>query len=191
MIILLNGLSRGGKDTVANHLEVRYSFVHSKIASHLKQCVSYMFDIPIECLEDDRKNKVIPEYDKTPRDILKFFGTDVGQYKLEELLPGTNRCFWVNRLIRDMKHMPPSTNFVVSDYRFTHERQAFQKAFPDHEIFVLKVIPKYEGFVMPEDHESERPLPSDFDIENYDINVMKENIDHLMINQLKYKRITV
>ena len=183
MIVLLNGLSRGGKDTVANHLARNYGFHHMKISTCLKNCVSQMFDIPLEHLENDQKDKIDDRYNKTPRDILKFVGTDFGQIHLEELLPGTKRCFWVNRMIDEMKKTR-FQRFVVSDYRFLHEYNALKNAFPAHTVHVFKIVPNYYGYTNPPAHESETPLRADYIIYNTYKTKLYEDIDDL-INNLK------
>ena len=191
MILLLNGLSRGGKDTVANHLSNVFDFSHIKISTHLKNCVSQMFDIPIEHLENDQKDVIIKKYNKTPRDILKYVGTDFGQFHMEELLPGTNRCFWVNKMIYDMKENA-HRNFVISDYRFAHEHAALQNAFPLHALYVLQIVPNFVGSIPPSAHVSETPLPADYTIYNEDINKLKNDVNEIItwislshINNLK------
>lgn len=177
-IILLHGLSRCGKDSVAEHISKNYPFEHVKVASHLKECVSKVFNIQLQCLEDDRKDMIDPYYNKTPREIMKFFGTDIGQYKLEELLPGTERCFWINHLI--YHQMNRNTNYVISDYRFIHEYKALKQGFPRHNIIIIKIIPEFDGFVPPSEHESERSLGADYTVHNRDLSELYLDIDRIM-----------
>jgi len=178
-IILLHGLSRCGKDSVAEYIsQSYYGFEHVKVSSHLKECVSKMFCIPLQCFDDDRKDVIDVYYNKTPRDIMKFFGTDIGQYKLEELLPGTDRCFWINHLI--YQQMKQNTNYVISDYRFIHEYKALKQNFPRHNIIVIKIIPEFDGFVHPSDHESERSLGADYTVHNRNLQELYLDIDEIM-----------
>ena len=158
MIVLLNGLSRSGKDTVAKYLERSFNFTHLKISTPLKQAVSHMFGIPLEHLEDHRKDNLC-KYGVTPRQLLKFMGTDVGQHQIEHILPGTNRCFWINRL---MLNINEHCNYVVSDYRFIHEYDAIRNKFPHTPLRVIRVVPQYPQFKQPENmDESELTLPFD------------------------------
>tara|TARA_Y100000389_G_C17256583_1_gene410829 strand:- start:230 stop:661 length:432 start_codon:yes stop_codon:yes gene_type:complete len=141
-----------------------------------------MFSIPIQRFEDDRKDVIDAYFNKTPRDIMKFFGTDVGQYKLEEFLPGLQRCFWINHLITHV--MQVDTNYVISDYRFDHEYDALKKAFPLHKIVVIKIIPMFVGFTAPTVHESEYSLVADYTVFNRDLKKLFIDIDKIM-NEIK------
>ena len=174
MIVLLNGLSRSGKDTVAKYMTERHAFTHLKISTPLKETVSCMFGIPLEHLEDSRKDAPCA-FGVTPRQLLKFMGTDVGQYHIDRVLPGTNRRFWINRLLHDMnKH----DNYVVSDYRFLHEYEAIKHAFPNKPMYVLRVVPQYSQFERPVDmDESEQALPSDHVLYNRDTKDLRAQID--------------
>lgn len=180
MIVLLNGLSRSGKDTVAKYMSEHHGFIHSKISTYLKDAVSCMFGIPIHHFEDSRKDKMTT-YGVTPRQMLKFIGTDVGQYKIEELLPGTNKCFWINRTIKDMSE---DRNYVVSDYRFPHEYDAIRRSFPYKSVYVIRVVPLYSEFKQPvEIDESEQPLPCDHIL--YNLN--KKELYHQISKFIKNK----
>lgn len=165
MIVLLNGLSRSGKDTVAKMMVSEMAMYHVKISNHLKRAVSAMFGFSIDELEDHRKDKPTDMYPgTTPRDIMKFLGTDVGQYEINKLLPGIGRSFWVNRLIREMD---PRLDYVVSDYRYPHEWCAFETHFPNVPIVRVRVVAGYPGYTKPEkmDH-SEQVLACDHIIHN-------------------------
>lgn len=174
MIVLLNGLARSGKDTAARCMAECHGFTHLKISAPLKEAVSCMFGIPLEHLEDSRKDTP-SAFGVTPRQLLKFLGTDVGQYHIEKVLPGTNRCFWINRLIHDMNE---HENYVVSDYRFLHEYDAVKHAFPNKPVYVLRVVPRFPQFEKPVDmDESEQALPSDHVLYNRDTKNLRAQID--------------
>jgi hypothetical protein len=181
MIVLLNGLARSGKDTVARYMTERYGFAHSKISAPLKEAVSCMFGIPLEHLEDSRKDSPTAFGAVTPRQLLKFMGTDVGQYHIEKVLPGTNRRFWIHRLIQSMDELD---NYVVSDYRFIHEYDAIKHAFPNTPVYVLRVVPQYPQFERPVDmDESERALPFDHVLYNSDTENLQGQIDEFLKNK--------
>ena len=182
MIILLNGLSRCGKDTVARYLHETYNFEHIKISKKVKEVVSVMFDIPKDQLEDDRKDSVNSEYNVTPRDIMKFIGTHVGQYELNKLIPHMGRSFWICSAI---KHMHIDSKYVISDYRFPHEYDSLKKAFPSKRIIVVKIKPQFQGFISPKViDETELQLNYDYILVNDNISQLHTYIDNL-INTLK------
>lgn len=176
MIILLNGLSRSGKDTVARLLVEMHSMRHVKIADPLKQTVSAMFGIPMDHLEDDRKDLPCVDYPSvTPRDLMKFIGTDVGQLGLERVLPGVQRGFWIRRLIQSME--PLQHDYVVSDYRYPHEYEALRSAFSCVPIVRVRVVPQFDAFEMPKklDH-AEQILACDRIIYNKNMESLRETI---------------
>lgn len=185
MIVLLNGLSRSGKDTVAKLMVSTMNMRHVKISENLKRATSAMFGISMDELEDHRKDQPSVAFPNvTPRDILKFLGTDVGQYEINKLIPNTGRSFWVNRLIRDMN---PASNYVVSDYRYPHEWAAFDTHFPNVPIIRVRVVAKYPGYKMPQkmDH-SERLLACDYTIHNHNIDQLQKDVILLNETLLKF-----
>lgn len=179
MIVLLNGLSRSGKDTAAKVFVDKHSLCHVKISKTVKDVVSAMFGIPHEALEDKRKD--LPVNEKTcqisPRDMMKFIGTHVGQFEIERLLPGTNRCFWINRLIDNMN---TKTSYVISDYRYQHEYVALTMAFPETPMFRVRLKPEFPAFSPPavlDDTETE--IPYDYLLVNKDPEQLQLDIGKL------------
>jgi len=182
MIILLHGLSRCGKDTVANILVNRFDFAHLKIAAHLKRCAAILFEIPVEHFETNEKDLVHSKWNCTPRQILKFLGTDVFQFKIEELVPDLKRRFWIDHLhTRIAENRANQKSIVISDYRFPHEREYLKDRFPTETIAVVRILPLFEGFVPPKElDESENRLPVDFEIENKNRETLDENIEEML-----------
>ena len=183
MIVLLNGLSRSGKDTVARVLSDQHAMHHVKISKTVKDVVSVMFGVSPGELEDERKDKPFKNQPFCPRDMMKFIGTHVGQFEIERLLPGTNRCFWINRLIDTID---PIQNYVISDYRYPHEYVALKMAFPKTPVFRVRLKPEFPGFVQPtilDDTETE--IPYDYLLVNNDPVQLRNDINSLF-NKLKF-----
>jgi dephospho-CoA kinase len=179
MIVLLNGLSRSGKDTVAKYLSVKYAFEHIKISEKVKDVVSVMFDITKEELEDDRKDMICPDLGVTPRDMMKFIGTHVGQYELNKVLPDIGRCFWIKSAMKQMKE--ENKRYVISDYRFPHEYDCLTNQFPQRKIVVVKIVPEFSGFIPPQViDETEMQLEYDYLLKNNTILQLHKDIDHMM-----------
>lgn len=179
MIILLNGLSRSGKDTVAKYLSRKYAFEHIKISEKVKDVVSVMFDITKEELEDHRKDKVRSDYGVTPRDLMKFIGTHVGQYELNKVLPKIGRCFWIKSAMKKMTE--ENNKYVISDYRFPHEYEFLNSEFPNRKIVVVKIVPEFTGFVKPAImDETEMQMKNDYILKNITIEQLYNDIDYMM-----------
>ena len=189
MILLLHGLSRSGKDTVATRLVSSFGFEHLKIAGHLKRSASLLFGIPESHFETGEKDVVHRKWERTPREILKFLGTDVFQFQIETLLPGSARCFWINYLHDDITRLQSmKKHIVISDYRFPHELGSLRIRFPQETIRVIHVTPKYIGYRAPILlDESERRLPHDFEIENRTVEELYRQLDSLVEELIRTK----
>lgn len=177
MIVLLNGLSRSGKDTAAKVFVEKHSLCHVKISKTVKDVVSAMFGVPLGALEDERKDRKDLRQQISPRDMMKFIGTHVGQLEIERLLPGTNRCFWINRLI---DRMDPNKSYVISDFRYPHEYVALKRAFPNTPVFRVRLKPEFASFSPPavmDDTETE--MPYDYLLVNKDPQQLQKDIEKL------------
>ena len=189
MILLLHGLSRSGKDTVATRLVSSFDFEHLKIAAHLKRSASLLFGIPESHFETSEKDIPHLKWGRSPREILKFLGTDVFQFQIETLLPGSARCFWINYLHDDIARLQSvKRNIVISDYRFPHELASLRIRFPQATIRVIRVTPKYIGYRVPMAlDESEKRLPHDFEIENITKEDLYRQVDSLVEELIRRK----
>ena len=154
---------------------------HLKISSHLKRCASLLFDVPLQDFEERQKDDPHPKWGRTPRQILKYLGTDVFQYNIESFLPGRNRCFWIDYLHKDIaRQLALGMSVVISDYRFEHELFSLRRRFPKEDLYVLRVLPCYAGFVGPAHmDESEEPLPFDSEIRNVTMDQLHRDPDAL------------
>lgn len=133
-IIAICGIKRSGKDTIADHIISKYDYEKIKLADPLKFAVQKLFNFTDDQVGDsDDKDKIDPNWDITPRQVMQFFGTEVMQYKIQELLPTIGRKFWINSLIKNIK---PMKNYIISDLRFQHEYEELRK----HNVFIIKVI---------------------------------------------------
>lgn len=135
IIIALVGKRRVGKDVVAKYLETMHGFTHVKVAHKLKETIKVMFDLQDENVESSIKDDVDDRYGVSPRQIMQFVGTEIGQFKLQELLPNIGRTFWIKSLCNYMKNK--SKNFVISDIRFIHEVKELYDNFSN--VLVLKI----------------------------------------------------
>lgn len=124
MIVGLVGRRGVGKDTVADHLCERYGFVNLKFAGPLKEAIKALFGLTSDHVDGPLKEVVLPAWGVSPRRLMQFFGTEVMQMKLQELLPHVGTSHAVRRLQAELDRMGPVAHVVVSDVRFTHEVDA-------------------------------------------------------------------
>ena len=160
-VVLLCGFKRSGKDTIAKVLQQHYGYTHLKIATPLKEGLKAMFNFTDQQLEGDEKDKLVPSLNKTPRDVMKFVGTDLFQMEIQKFMPHVGRNFWVNSVISRIEQAPSEQKrTVISDLRFHHEIRAFMAMWQqrpyDMQVSVVKVIrnnsPRYYNV---DKHESE------------------------------------
>lgn len=126
-ILLLAGTKRSGKDTVADYLVDTFQFKKLSFAAPLKAVCKDIFDLTAGQLDGDNKDSVDSRYNKTPRQIVQYFGTDLMQFELMKFMPEMGRLVWVQKLMRDIGH----SNVVISDMRFKHEYDAVYAMYPE------------------------------------------------------------
>lgn len=134
-IIAICGPKRSGKDTIANYIVAKYGYKHFKIASKLKDVCGLLFGFTQEQMEDDTKDIIDTKYNITPRKAMQFVGTEMMQYKIQELLPNVKRNFWINLLMQEIQK---ESHVVISDMRFLHEYETMCKESDLHVIQVSK-----------------------------------------------------
>lgn len=120
MIIAIIGKRRSGKDTVANYIEEEYGFKHLKISFKLKKLCKLLFNFSDEQLESNSKEIIDERWGISPRTAMQFIGTDIFQYKIQELMPYINRKFWIHSFENEYL-LNNDKNIVISDLRFLHE----------------------------------------------------------------------
>lgn len=120
-IIAICGLKRSGKDTIADYLCQHYGYTKIRIANPLKQGLKAMFGFTDEQLESDLKDVVDDRWGVEPRKIMQFIGTEVMQFKINEVMPSIGRSFWIKSLIEEHIKKDNGQLFVIPDLRFKHE----------------------------------------------------------------------
>ena len=129
-IILLSGSKRCGKDTFAKYLQENYDYNHVKITSKLKYCIKLLFNLEDKDFEQ-KKEELNPNWNTTPRRLMQFIGTDIFQYKIQELIPHIGRNFWIQSLFNEelLYNLINNANYkiVISDLRFLHELNEIEK----------------------------------------------------------------
>lgn len=126
-IIAICGAKRSGKDVLADYLVKKYNYERLAFADPLKLTVKNLFNFDDDQLgigEDkgtDKKDIIDERWGITPRAALQFFGTEIMQEKIQELLPNIKRNFFANTLKSRIENAEEGKKFVISDLRFIHE----------------------------------------------------------------------
>jgi hypothetical protein len=135
MIIAFCGRRRVGKDEAAMYLSDRYAMKHIKISARLKQACRVMFGFTAQQVEDE-KDAVDGKWGVSPRQVMQFIGTDVMQFKIQEIMPNVERSFWVKSLCCELEKAYKQDNVVISDVRFEHEVQELRC----HGAMIVKIV---------------------------------------------------
>lgn len=188
-IIAVCGYKRSGKDTIAKYLNKKYNYKHLKITYKLKECLKLLFDLRDHELETDKKDKINKKWNVTPRKLMQFIGTEIFQYKIQEILPDIDKKFWIKTFLTDslVNNLRNKKDFhiVISDIRFIHEYEELKKL--NIPISVIKVTNDNIMIDSNEElHISEREfikIPYDKEIlNNSTFDDMYKKIDEYIIN---------
>ena len=188
-IIAVCGYKRSGKDTIAKYLNKKYNYKHLKITYKLKECLKLLFDLRDHELETDKKDKINKKWNITPRKLMQFIGTEIFQYKIQEILPDIDKKFWIKTFLTDslVNNLRNKKDFhiVISDIRFIHEYEELKKL--NIPISVIKVTNDNIMIDSNEElHISEREfikIPYDKEIlNNSTFDDMYKKIDEYIIN---------
>ncbi|APF86943.1 deoxynucleotide monophosphate kinase [Ralstonia solanacearum] len=116
MLIGLAGNAGVGKDTAAAHLRVAHSFRQIAFAAPIRAMLSAAFALERMDFEHGRKEEILPEIGKSPRQLMQLLGTEWGRHLVHPDI-------WV-RLAEDTilaEHVALGRNVVVSDVREENE----------------------------------------------------------------------
>ena len=183
-IIAICGYKRSGKDTIANYLVEKYNYNHYKISTKLQDAIKLLFDLNNNDLEMN-KEIINDKWNITPRRMMQFIGTDIFQYKIQELLPNINRDFWIKSLFTDNlinKIKNENYKIVISDLRFNHEYEFISKLNIPFNIFKVDNI----RIIKNDTHISEQEflkIPyNNIIYNNSTIDILHNNIDDIIFN---------
>jgi len=114
------GKRHSGKDTCVYNVPdaIRYSF-----AAPLKESVKQIFELTDHQLNDPiQKESIDPRYNKSPREILQWFGTDC--------MRKFDNDFWIKKFVSFYeKHIESGSTetVIVTDVRFHNEADIIRK----------------------------------------------------------------
>jgi dephospho-CoA kinase len=148
-IIAITGLKCSGKDAAADYLGKNFGYKNVKIAGNLKQIIKLMFNMTKEHVDGKLKDVVDERWGISPRSAMQFIGTDVMQYKIQEIMPNIKRNFWLQQFLLSIEE---SQKYIISDVRFKHEVDEIRKKYGG-DVYVLKIV--RPSLVNEETHASE------------------------------------
>jgi ATPase subunit of ABC transporter with duplicated ATPase domains len=114
MIIGLTGFKGCGKSTVAEILEERMGYKIRSFATPIKDMLKVMGLTHEELYDPELKEKVMPDFGKSPREIMQLLGTEFARNML-------SKDVWVTALMRQLND---EDNYVIDDVRFPNEAAA-------------------------------------------------------------------
>jgi dephospho-CoA kinase len=191
-IIAICGEKRSGKDVLANYIAHKYGYTKLAFADPLKNIVKLIFDFndiqvgidEINC-NGTEKDTIDERWGISPRQALQFFGTEIFQNNIQQLIPNINKDFFANSLINKIKD---NHTYVISDIRFLHEYEKLK----NYDLTIIR-ISRPTNFFNTDNHLSEqefKKLPFDFEIVN-DTTIQKYfhkyDLFHLRVLKTKYK----
>jgi len=153
-IIAICGAKRSGKDVLAKYIVATRGFKKLSFAEPLKKAVRELFnfnDIQVGIDEENaignEKEIVDERWGISPRKALQFFGTEIMQHTIDELIPNTNRCFLADILL---SRIPNATGeagnsdnadngYVISDMRFLHEYNKLKSSAKVRSLIIVKI----------------------------------------------------
>lgn len=184
-IIAVCGYKGSGKDTIAEYLSIQYDYEHIKISNKVKEIVKILFNITDEDY-DNKKEEINEIWGVSIRQMMQFIGTDMFQYKIQELLPDINRNFWIKALleseIKDRLYFDNDYKVVISDLRFMHEYMSLMDL--DANVVIIKV--ENNNLIQDDNHISENEfnnIPYDYVVNNsYNIEDLYNQLDNIFNN---------
>jgi hypothetical protein len=156
MIIGLAGKKRAGKTTVAKYLCFTRAFREESWAFPLKEVIGRkLFGLTDGQLygSTEERESIIPEWGKSPRQILQVVGTDLFRERFDQDI-------WVKLGIKRLNDIIGgyTSNIIFSDCRFSNELDALRWFSSEHDIPFAAIQVIRKGFDMNDDHASEHGL---------------------------------
>lgn len=179
-IIGITGRKFCGKDTLGNFFVENKGYQKIAYADALKDAVKAIFDFDDEQLNGSKKEVVDEFWNKTPRQVLQFVGTDLFRNHTQELMPNVGKDIWcqvVKRKILNKLNCNPNAKFVITDARFQNEVDVVKQLGGT----VIK-LNRNTGCV--DNHESESLIDSLYCDHQYENNGSKEELYQQVLSQL-------
>jgi hypothetical protein len=193
MLIGLAGRRRAGKDLVASFLKDTHGFEVRKFAGPMKAALCALFDWNGDHMEGNLKEVVDPRWGVSPRKMMQFFGTELMQFRMQELIPDMGRSYAVKRAFLESSVGAPCSDIVISDTRFQHEVDAIR----EHGGITIRINRPSLGSQLDtaiDSHASEADidlLDVDFDVKNDStVDALHTNIAAIIAQHKRSRQLT-
>jgi hypothetical protein len=121
-IIGLAGKAKSGKDTIANYLKLHYPFQSVAFADPIREGMRAILGLEDRHFAHPDKEVVIPEFGKSPRQMMQTLGTEWGRNCVNDdlwLILAKKKIDAYHKL---------GFNVVITDVRFENEADMIRKA---------------------------------------------------------------
>lgn len=121
-VIGLTGKKFHGKDTAAKFIkEIDNEIVCLSFAGPLKKALCIIHEIPEICFNDPKlKEKTLPEWEKSPRQLAQWLGSDIYRKQFD-----TN--IWLKNMEMRINKKHVGKDIIVTDVRFDNEAKLIHK----------------------------------------------------------------
>lgn len=149
-LIGLTGKAGSGKDTVADYLKLRHEYMKVAFATPLKNGIKAMLDLTDVDLDHPKKEQVIDDIGKSPRQMMQTLGTEWGRNCV-------NTDLWLILAKRkiDLYH-GAGYDVVITDCRFENEAKFIR----DNGGTVVHIL--RDGAGTPHAHASEAGVSAEY-----------------------------
>jgi len=126
MLIGICGKKQNGKDTIANYLVNKRSFIKHSFAKPLKEACKVIFNFSDEQVHGNLKEIVDERWNETPRKILQLVGTELFRNTLPKYCKDIGDNIWLKNFEMWYKENSDK-NIVICDCRFLNELKLIEK----------------------------------------------------------------
>ncbi len=170
MILLISGLKRSGKDTLAEYITTK-GFTHYSFATPIKEVAKIVFNWSDDQVNHGDRETIDPIWGVSPRQMLQWIGTEVFQYSIDKSFPlfeeKIGRKLWVEKFVQEF-NKNCWKDVVISDTRFPHEVSHIKERLPNQKVISIQIVNNTLEYA-EDTHESEshmNDIPYDYLIEN-------------------------
>ncbi len=124
MLIGVSGKAFSGKDTVADIICFKFGGTKYRFAFPAYQAVKIAFNLTERDFQRDRKEKIMPEWGLSPRQLMQKFATDFARDMIDPDV-------WVKRAAMEyenLKAADPKVLMIIPDVRFDNEADWIRSA---------------------------------------------------------------
>lgn len=195
MVVVITGVKRSGKDTVAAYLLNRMIDKKYALADPIREVCKTIFDWKDEDFQGEKKEQIDSYWRLSPRQAMQWIGTEAFQYYIGNDFPlfkkEIGRCIWVYKFLKWRDKFPYSS-IVISDLRFHHELDTLEENL-GNEVISMRVN---NNRINPDNtHASEQDIPDlnvDYDIDNsgnlfYLYSQLNEFLDYYRTRRMEVK----